>query len=532
LLWAVLFVGLVATMWRQVVLYDEGIILTGAARVLDGEVVHRDFYASYAPGQFHVVAGLFALFGPSVLVLRLYDLAVRAAILVLVHVVLRRRYGRRIAWAGMLPCVPWMISGTHYGYPVFPCLLLALLGCMALCGGSVGDRRHLFAAGAAAGAVAYFRYDVGAAVALAYALSLGLEARAEGRPWRAAWRELARFGSGTAVVVVALMLWLWSVGALGAAASDLAWQAVYPRMRSHPFPDAVAIAVHPEAVAVYVPLVALAGAVAIALGRRRLGAPPADRLVLHLWPLTVAFAAKAWVIPSVIHMVMALVTATMLSVALLAERRARPAALLLALVVAAAAVVVLVRRVGETIEYPRFSGVGWIAEIAGWRERDDFQRPGCPPLVRLDPGMLHEDYVRMTQLLKAVSDPAERVLITNARHDRGWSNAIALYFLAERQPCTRWHQFDPGVTTTREVQQAVIADVEAARVRWLLVDAILFDYVSPGESGVSSGVHDLDEYLLAHYRPVAFAGGMSVWAAKRIDAAEVEAILERAKDCR
>jgi hypothetical protein len=138
----------------------------------------------------------------------------------------------------------------------------------------------------------------------------------------------------------------------------------------------------------------------------------------------------------------------------------------------------------------------------------------------------------MAQLLKAVSDPGERVLVANARHDRLWCNAIALYFLAERQPCTRWHHFDPGITTTREVQQAIIADVEAARVRWLLVDGTLFDFVSPGESGVSSGVYDLDEYLLAHYRPVAFAGGVSLWAAKRLDAAEVEACLERAKDCR
>ena len=52
-------------MARSIVVYDEGIVLTGAMRVLAGDVIHRDFYANYGPGQFYALAGLFQVFGQS-----------------------------------------------------------------------------------------------------------------------------------------------------------------------------------------------------------------------------------------------------------------------------------------------------------------------------------------------------------------------------------------------------------------------------------------------------------------------------------
>jgi hypothetical protein len=58
--------------------YDEGIVLVGADRVLQGHVLYRDFWSMYPPGQFYTLAFLFKLFGTSVLVERIYDLAVRS----------------------------------------------------------------------------------------------------------------------------------------------------------------------------------------------------------------------------------------------------------------------------------------------------------------------------------------------------------------------------------------------------------------------------------------------------------------------
>jgi hypothetical protein len=65
------FVAGAIAMQRDVSIYDEGIILTGARRVAQGALPHRDFYANYGPGQFFTLAAIFKLFGPSIFVERI-----------------------------------------------------------------------------------------------------------------------------------------------------------------------------------------------------------------------------------------------------------------------------------------------------------------------------------------------------------------------------------------------------------------------------------------------------------------------------
>src|SRR5215469_3955467 len=47
---------------------DEGIVLQGATRILDGQVPYRDFFSFYTPGSFYLVAALFRVFGNSFVV--------------------------------------------------------------------------------------------------------------------------------------------------------------------------------------------------------------------------------------------------------------------------------------------------------------------------------------------------------------------------------------------------------------------------------------------------------------------------------
>ena len=44
---------------------DEGIILQGAQRILQGEVLYRDFFSFYTPGSYYLLAALFKVFGSS-----------------------------------------------------------------------------------------------------------------------------------------------------------------------------------------------------------------------------------------------------------------------------------------------------------------------------------------------------------------------------------------------------------------------------------------------------------------------------------
>jgi Dolichyl-phosphate-mannose-protein mannosyltransferase len=69
---------------------DEGIILQGAQRILQGQVLYRDFFSFFTPGSYYFLALLFRVFGTSFLVAR-STLVVFGAVFSLLHYLLARR---------------------------------------------------------------------------------------------------------------------------------------------------------------------------------------------------------------------------------------------------------------------------------------------------------------------------------------------------------------------------------------------------------------------------------------------------------
>jgi len=98
-------------------LFDEGITLFGADRVAHGAVPHRDFYTLYGPGQFYVLAGLFKLFGTSVLVERIWNTIVSASSVVLIFLIVDRVAPRRFAVVAAVAGMPWFQNASIYGRP-------------------------------------------------------------------------------------------------------------------------------------------------------------------------------------------------------------------------------------------------------------------------------------------------------------------------------------------------------------------------------------------------------------------------------
>jgi hypothetical protein len=90
-------------------------------------------------------------------------------------------------------------------------------------------------------------------------------------------------------------------------------------------------------------------------------------------------------------------------------------------------------------------------------------------------------------------------------------NDVGLYFAAGRPPATRWHHFDPGLQTREDVQRQMIGELEERGTRWAVRDSSWDRASEPNESAVSSGVHLLDRYLAARYRPVQRFGPISLW---------------------
>ncbi len=69
---------------------DEGILLQGGQRILEGQVPYRDFFSFYTPGSFYLLAAMFRVFGDSFVVARL-SLAITGAVCSVVTYLLARR---------------------------------------------------------------------------------------------------------------------------------------------------------------------------------------------------------------------------------------------------------------------------------------------------------------------------------------------------------------------------------------------------------------------------------------------------------
>jgi hypothetical protein len=105
---ALAFFVLFLTMPRYLNVYDESFMLTGALRVNAGELPYRDFYAIYGPAEYYALAGLFKLFGPSVLAERLFDLTVEALIVAAAFAIVYRYSDRWMAAFSALIAFLWL----------------------------------------------------------------------------------------------------------------------------------------------------------------------------------------------------------------------------------------------------------------------------------------------------------------------------------------------------------------------------------------------------------------------------------------
>jgi hypothetical protein len=519
-------------------LYDEGNILFGARRVMDGDLIHRDFYSNYGPGQFYTIAMLFKLFSPSVLVERLWDCFVRSFSVAIIFLLVSRPTRSILVGLGTAAAsMVWLQSFGFYGYPVFPALAAALTGLLCLLF-AFDQRRSIWplpAAGVCVGVAFLFRYDIGIATAGVMAALLGLHAATEpasvGRRLRNAARSVGLFAVGFAAVAVPL------IGALivNGAIHDLIFQVVtYPSKyyydtRSLPFPTLRQVIRNFAVGSVYLPLL-LAAVAAGGLVSDRRNPPTSDdgsSTAMLLWAqitliaLTLLYFVKGFVRVSPVHMSMAIVCALALTgiagTGLKARHGPWRAGLVAALALTAGITIGLgVRNVIQTRD--RFRAP--VADVA--RPVSDLPsepvRTSCGALTgvqRFTCFSIDQDHLNTLVFLKAHTHAGDYIYIGLDRHDKVFINDVALYFLADLRSATKWHQFDPGLQTSAPIQQEMIDDIKRHPPRYVVLESQWDDILEPNASAQSSGIVLLDKYIRRNFRAVATFGTISVYRDSR-----------------
>lgn len=207
---------------------DEGLIVTGAERILRGQVPYRDFFSELAPGSFYLQAGIFRIAGVSLFSLRLTVWLVGIAMSVVVYS-LSRKIIR--GWWALAPvvifltiCYPltYRLSHHWWGNLLYLLMVLCLATLPARLHSAPALRRRLplLAGGLFAALTALCMQSKGAWALLAAGAFLLVGAKLL---VACAWRETLRKGLictlwfllGFGVPATFSVIYFWMKGAMG-----------------------------------------------------------------------------------------------------------------------------------------------------------------------------------------------------------------------------------------------------------------------------------------------------------------------------
>jgi hypothetical protein len=536
--WSILLLGLDRNALN---VFDEGSVLFGGLRVLWGDVPYRDFWTVYGPAQYWVVAFLFKIFGPSIIVERAWDAAVRAGLATLAYMVARALTNARLAVGVWLFSLGWLWAVGFYGYPLLPAALFGLAsaylsGRYAVGLGGVGG---LLGAGALVTLAGFFRSDIGiytyaVEVAVILAVPGVIRSGADfGRmaSWNGRMAAVAWLTSGAMLAFVPVAAYLLVHVPLQDLLHPLVIYPakIYPGARSLPYPSLVeplydflrgkwiaGTLTFCSSLALYFPWV-VAGAGAVWLWRLRQSPSlnPKDKTVqfaiLVLVLIVLAFSLKTLVRPQTVHAIHALVPGFVLAGLLIAmddRLRAKPVQVVLVVAMVALALPPLadLYRGARSSGIDRLLGAGTGSPVENAkRVFRYFRDPGNGP----DPAIyftISDDQAAAVSYIRTHTGPRDKLFVANGRHDIAYANDILFYFLAQRAAVTKYHEFNPGLTTTSQTQQAIIEALRAESVPYV-VRLRYFDNISEPNSSVrSSGVILLDQFLQREYTEVARFG--------------------------
>jgi hypothetical protein len=511
-------------------IYDEGLILVNAQRVLGGEIPYRDFWSLYAPGYFYVLAGLFKLFGPGMLVVRIFDTLIRFVLTLEVYMLARRLSSR---WWALIPyalVTLWLSAIQFYAYPVWPTLVCMLGAALVLLRPVRGpaeaarlrgqySRGWLALAGVFVGLTAVMRLDFGGYTAVGLGLALAVYSYRQaaaacatvGRRLLAVVKDELALAAGLAVIAVPVYGYLLAAAGLPTLWNDLILfpATTFRAMRHLPVPTLWPDMSHPwygDWVRLYFPL-GIYGA-ALLYTWRGLRSPAntgIDRRGLDsIWLVGLAVIGLGLVIKATsryheLHALPTAIVAALVATALFYripartwQRTAFPPLFILGLAgLILAPYIFHFTDMYESVA--RYPNTGCYSELP---------RATCIPIS--------PDEQMAVEYLQEHTASDEYVYVGNTRHDLIFVNDVLFYFLLDRPIPTAYSELHPGSATTLPVQQQIVAGLEAKHVRWI-VRTRMWESHEPNASAISSGVTYLDDYLSANFRPVTTIGMYQIY---------------------
>jgi Dolichyl-phosphate-mannose-protein mannosyltransferase len=530
----VLFLG----MSRLPNIFDEGIVLTAAMRVASGQLPHRDFYSLYGPAPFYVLAGLFRVFGESLLVERLFDLFAKASVVTCVYAIAAAYCRKSTALYTALIALLW-----HFGLNQWPgstvievCIvnLAAAILAVRLISDKITTKRAL-ALGVTAGAAALLRYDTGIALLVLHVAVATIAAHRGATRFSSRAHAFASFiwpySVGFLLLTLPAFLYYLSVAHLAPLLHDMI---VYPfkyyhRGRNLPFPG---VHLHMiEDLAVYPPVAIAVISIGIAVvtyfrtGSETLQSRPPVKGSAPDWRnfafvfglLTLGMYMKGLVRVSPFQMYVAIIPSLLL-IAVLFEHRSvlvRPVRIAIVALMWFSIVPVASLDV-HWLKSLYFNGVtvpGHILALARGKVSSE-ESAWCKsenPLTRGFCFLAEEERIDTIEFIRSHTTPDQRIYVGLDRHDKIFLNDNIIYFATQRLPATKWSELDPDLESRYDVQTQMIQEFEMSTPPYIVLDSEFGWSQEANDSTRSSGVTLLDDYIRHKYEKLEAFGQLSIW---------------------
>jgi uncharacterized membrane protein YhaH (DUF805 family) len=508
--WSVLaaaYIGALLTQPPEV--YDEGLIVAGAMRILHGQLPYRDFNTGYPPAQFYTIAGVFSVFGTTLLAERVWDTVWRLAIVGLATFLARATTLRQPAHPLPLICGGLVTGACAYRlYPLISCMLpcLAAVWCAVLYLNQRGVR-WLFFSGIAAGAAILYRHDLAACVCGAVTVAICYQAIAE--PKRR-WLQLAAvFWGGVLLVAAMPVLYFWlSVPHDALVRSFIDFPRINFAGRHTPLPG-------PESflawINFYLPL-AIIVAAAITFRQATAARRPTLALLLMICVSTLALATQRL---DTMHAYPAIMFSMVLLCACIAGWQRENRRLLRTLLLS-----------GTIFCYGLVPLIGWAQKVTEpWQagqsgsapvdERRYSRNEHPDEIVRAGSVRLAPDQRQAVGYIQRHLAPGKPLYVGATTHGLTWFNDALFYFLADRPQATRFDMSLPGLTTSAAVQSEIRRDIRQKQIEYVVLFRAPVSH-EPNLSSVDSGVRILDDAIRQDYIQVAEFGRYTIWHRKNL----------------
>jgi hypothetical protein len=457
-------------------IYDEGLALYGSLRVANGELPYRDFWTVYGPGSLYLNALAFHFFGPSIDIVRHIWLALKALLGVEVLLLGRALGGRTAGWLAFTLTVSHTLAvNVTSGHSSVPALATGLAAILAL--GVSGSVR---VAGFFAGLTGVFRPDFGLYTLLALVVGSLFAKPAKHRPAEA----LNLFGTVAAVVVPAYGILMLAAGIAPMIQQLLIFplstlpRHVYLQLNLPFVISALAFLVviafvlmrHQEVVRDTLPIVAVMLGVMVSgllnYARFRLDA-------MHQWPTIVCLAPLIAAAP------------------FLLTRGARR--------MIGAVAVSIVLGLNARRGFQRLSEVDASDSIPLQGSRSNgitIARTAAP-------------YNDLITAVKSRTRPDEPIFSGSTEHGRLVKNDVIIYFVAGRPAANAYHELNPGMITTAEVQRRIIRSLEERHVAVAVL--LNFSQENANRTQALGEATLLDDHIRRHFHVIGRFGRYELW---------------------